>query len=240
MQIVVVKAEEFAAQAANVVCDAVAMNPRAALGLATGRTPIGMYAELKRRAATGAVYFEHVTAFAIDELHGVPAAHPVTNASYLAAHAPAPLRAHVMDCAASDGNAECERFASQIEKSGGLDLAILGIGVNGHLAFNEPGSTLDSRARRVRLAASTREPYIEAFGSLDATPEFGLTLGMYELLAAREVLLLANGAAKAAIVARALDGPVTEDVPAAALQHHANVTVVLDQVAASGLRQRLS
>jgi glucosamine-6-phosphate deaminase len=141
------------------------------------------------------------------------------------------MRVRVMDGEVADADAECARFASMIEKAGGLDLCIVGIGVNGHPAFNEPGSSFDSRARRVRLEASTREPYVDAFGSFDATPEFGLTLGMQELLSARRVLLLANGAAKASIVARALEGPVSEDVPASALQKHGEVIVVLDEAA---------
>jgi glucosamine-6-phosphate deaminase len=140
-----------------------------------------------------------------------------------------------MNSSALDGDAECARFARLLTQAGGLDLAILGIGRNGHLAFNEPGSAFDSRARRVRLADTTREPYIEAFGSLEATPTFGLTLGMAELLASREVLLLANGGDKASIIARALEGPVSEDVPASALQRHANVTVLLDRAAAGNL-----
>lgn len=234
------KADEVAAGAADVVCDVVAANPRGVLGLATGRTPVGMYAELTRCAAAGKVYFEHVMAFAIDELYGVPPEHPGTNASYLAKHAPVPMRVHVMNSAPADDAAECARFASMIERAGGLDLVIVGIGINGHLAFNEPGSSFDSRVRRVRLEPSTRAAYAEAFGSFDAVPEFGLTLGMHDLLSARRVLLLANGTEKASIVARALEGPVTVDVPASGLQQHTDVRVVLDEEAASGLRQNPS
>jgi glucosamine-6-phosphate deaminase len=240
MRVHIATAEEFAARAADVVRGVVIKKPRAVLGIATGRTPIGMYAELTRRAAAGGVYFEHVTAFAVDELYGVPTQHPATNASYLAKHAPAPMRVRVMESNAPDADAECARFAEAIEKADGLDMVILGIGVNGHLAFNEPGSPFESRARPVRLERSTREAYVEAFGSLEATPEYGLTLGMQELLSAREVLLLADGATKASIVARALEGPLTEDVPASALQRHANVTVVLDEGAAGLLRQTTS
>jgi glucosamine-6-phosphate deaminase len=240
MKVVIVGAEGFASRAADFVSEAVRRKPNAAIGLPTGQTPLGMYAELVRRAAARAVYFEHVMAFAIDELHGVAADHPATNASYLAMHAPAPMRTHVMDSAAPDGDAECERFASMIDRAGGLDLAIVGIGVNGHLAFNEPGSAFDSRARRVRLEPTTREPYVGAFGSFDATPEFGLTLGLHELLSAPQVLLLASGSDKASIVARALEGPVSVDLPASALQRHSDVTVLLDREAALELRQAAS
>jgi glucosamine-6-phosphate deaminase len=236
MRIEVVESAEFAARAADVVCAAVQAKPEIVLGLPTGRTPFGMYEELARHGAADEIDLSRATAFAIDELHGVPPDHPATNASYLSrALADIPLRVHVMDSSAPDGDAECARFATLLAEAGGLALAIVGIGRNGHLAFNEPGSAFDSRARRVRLEETTREPYIEAFGSFQATPQFGLTLGMAELLAARSVLLLASGSDKASIVARALEGPVSEDVPASALQRHANVTVLLDRAAAAEL-----
>jgi glucosamine-6-phosphate deaminase len=196
-----------------------------------------MYAELSRRVAAGQIDVSHAAAFAVDELHGVPRTHPATNASYLArALKGVPLgEQHVMNSEAVDADAECARIASLLERAGGLDLAVLGIGRNGHLAFNEPGSAFDSHTRPVQLDNVTREPYVAAFGSFEATPELGLTLGMAELLGAREVLLLANGADKAWIVARALEGAVSVDVPASALQGHKDVTVLLDEEAGTGL-----
>jgi glucosamine-6-phosphate deaminase len=196
-----------------------------------------MYRELARRAARGEIDFTAVRAFAIDELYGVPSAHPATNASYFREHVDAALSLHtlVMDSEAPDWETECARFVAQIVEAGGLDLAVLGIGRNGHLAFNEPGSPFDSVARRVALTRESREPYAEAFGSLEATPQFGLTLGLADLMAARSVLLLADGAAKARPVALALEGPLTEDVPASVLQRHADLTVVLDRDAAAQL-----
>jgi len=237
MRIEIVGPEDFAARAADIVAVAVRRKPDAVLGLPTGRTPLGLYDELARRVAANEIDFGRATAFAIDELYGVLSDHPATNTSYLArSFASVPMRAPlVMNSAAPDAEAECTRFAALLEAAGGLDLALLGIGRNGHIAFNEPGAAFDSRARRVRLEDSTREQYVPAFGSLAATPESGLTLGMAELFAAREVLLLANGADKAAIVARTLEGPVSEDVPASALQRHANASVVLDREAAEGL-----
>lgn len=238
MRIEVVEAHEFARRAAAIVVADVERKLDIVLGLPTGRTPLGMYADVARRAAANEIDLGGATAFAIDELDGVPRDHVATNASYLSrALAGVLLRVHVMNSAAPDGDAEGARFAAMIADAGGLGLAIVGIGRNGHLAFNEPGSAFDSRARRVRLEDTTREPYIGAFGSFAATPEFGLTVGMAELLASREVLLLANGAVKASIVAQALEGPISEDVPASALQSHRNVTVLLDREAASELRQ---
>ncbi len=236
MQIEIVDAREFGRRAADIVCEALRRKPDIALGLPTGRTPLSMYEELTRRAGASEVNFSRVTAFAIDELYGVASEHPATNATYLIRELP-DVAVAVMDGAAADGDAECARFAGLIADLGGLDLAIVGIGVNGHLAFNEPNSAFDSQARRVLLEATTREPYIEAFESFYATPEFGLTLGMSELLAAREVLLLASGSDKAAIVARALEGPISVDVPGSALQGHGNVTVLLDREAAVELRR---
>lgn len=232
--------EELARRAADAVCALVRQKPDAVLGLASGATPRGLYAELARRGRDAAADFGRVTAFAVDELHGVPKDHPATNVSYfreqLTQHVP--LRAlHVMDSGAADAEAECVHFGQLIEEAGGLDLVVLGIGRNGHLAFNEPGSPFDSRARRVALAPTTREPYAQHFGSLDATPAFGLTLGMEDLLAPRDVLLLASGADKAEVVARTLQGPVAEALPASALRRHPRLTVLLDEDAAAQLRQ---
>ena len=242
MRIEIVDGQDFARRAAGLVADAIGRKRDAVLGLPTGSTPLDMYEELARRATASEIDLSRATAFAIDELQGVPREHPATNASYLArALAAIPLRAlRVMDSAASDPEAECARFAALVDSAGGLDLAVLGIGRNGHLAFNEPGSTFDSRTRHVRLEDSTREPYVRYFGSLDATPAFGLTIGMAELLTARELLLLVTGAGKAAIVARSLEGVISEDVPASALQRHANATVLLDRAAGAELHHAAS
>jgi glucosamine-6-phosphate deaminase len=146
------------------------------------------------------------------------------------------LRAlHLLDSQAGDPEAECARFRRLIAASGGLDLVVLGVGPNGHLAFNEPGSPFDSVARRVALAATTRETYAPLFGA-EGPPEYGLTLGVADLLAARRVLLLAFGRTKAGVVARALERPMTEELPASALQRHPQATVLLDREAASALR----
>jgi glucosamine-6-phosphate deaminase len=228
----------LAVRAADLIAARLLERPEASLGLASGRTPLRLYAELGRRARAGALDCSRARAFAVDELHGVPRDHPATNASYFAQHLDGlPLSAfHVMDSASDKPEAECARFRRLIEEAGGLDLVVLGIGANGHLAFNEPGSRFDSRCRRVALDRSTRESYAPFFGSLDATPAHGLTLGMEELLAARAVLLLASGDDKAEVVARALEGPLTEAVPASAVQRHPAARAILDRPAAARLR----
>ena len=230
--------EQFARMAANEVCDIVEQHPEAAIGLPSGVTPLALYDELARRVAEGAADLSWVTAFAIDELHGVAPDHRATNASYFRKYVSSriPLRAlHLMASDASDAEAECARFARLVEDTGGLELAVLGIGRNGHIAFNEPGSAFDSPARPVELAPESRARYVDAFGSLEATPPRGLTLGIADLRAARRVVLLALGADKADVVSQALEGAVTEALPASVLRRHANLTVVLDQPAGSRL-----
>jgi len=230
---------ELAQRAAEIVCGLVREEPGVALGLASGKTPLGLYAELARRVRARETDLSGITAFAVDELHGLSRQHPATNASYFREHLTrqVPLRAfHLMDSEAKPAEEECARLLRLIEQAGGLALVVLGIGKNGHLGFNEPGSPLDSRCRRVCLDRPTRETYAPLFGSLDGVPAFGLTLGLADLLGARAVLLLATGADKAEMVAQALEGPVAEAVPASALQRHPRLTVLLDREAGARLR----
>ena len=232
--------EELARRAADIVCALVQERPDAAVGLASGKTPLGLYAELARRVRDGEADLSGVAALAVDELHGVRRDHPATNATYFREHltSKAPLRAlHLLDSETEQPEEACERFSRLIADAGGLDLVVLGIGQNGHLAFNEPGSPLDSRCRRVALDRSTRATYAPLFGSLDDVPAFGLTLGLADLLAARSLLLLASGGDKAEVVALALEGPVTEALPASALQRHPRLTVLLDRESAARLRR---
>jgi len=239
MQVEVVRTPEaLAVRSAEIVCARVLEKPAVALGLASGQTPLGFYRELVRRVRAGEADLSQVTAFAVDELYGVPRDHPATNAGYFRRELTdrVPLGAlHIMDSEAADADAECARFERLIEEAGGLDLVLLGIGRNGHVAFNEPRSPLDSHTRKVALEQISRESYARLFGSLEATLAYGLTLGIGDLLAARAILLLASGADKADVVARAIEGPVTEGLPASALQQHPNATVLLDSEAAAEL-----
>jgi glucosamine-6-phosphate deaminase len=223
---------------ADLVSELARRKPACAIGLPSGATPAALYAELTRRVRGGEIDLSQAGAFAIDEFYGIPRGHPATNASYFREHlSPLALRAvHVLDSESADTGAECARFLQDIAAAGGLDLAVLGIGVNGHIAFNEPGAAFDSRARPVELAEPSREAYATAFGGIDRVPARGLTLGIADLMASRQVVLLASGAAKAAIVARALEGPLTEAVPASALQLHPNATALFDRAAAAEMR----
>jgi len=235
--------DEFALaeQAANIIAATVREWPDAVLALPTGNTPIGTYAALRQRVADGELDLSRATVVAIDEFVGVTRATPGTNSCYYRDHLDLRLRAlRVPDPAAEDPEREIRSFAESVRAGGGITLCVLGVGANGHIAFNEPGSAADSRARVVELQRSTREAHAADFGSFEAVPDRAMTLGVADLLEARAILVLASGIEKADIVARALEGPMTADVPASFLQSHADVTFLLDRAASASLSRRAS
>jgi glucosamine-6-phosphate deaminase len=221
-------------EAARRVAAAVAAKPGLVLGLAAGATPVPLYRELVRRHRAG-LDLSRLTTFNLDEFCGLAAADPRSFRHFTALHLLDPIGLPAARRHAPDPAAPCAAYEAAIAAAGGIDLQILGIGRNGHIGFNEPGSDLASRTRRVALAPATIAASAAAFGSEAAVPREGVTLGIGTILAARRILLLASGAAKAPAVAAALEGPVTADVPASALQRHADVTVLLDAAAAACL-----
>jgi glucosamine-6-phosphate deaminase len=229
----------LALAAADVICDAVRRRGSAALALPTGITPIHAYAEVAERVARGEADLHEASVYAVDEFAGATSATPGTNTVFYRDHLTFSLAAlHVPDPASDDAEAAIREHARAIERAGGIDLCVLGIGTNGHVAFNEPGAERDSRARVVELAASSREAHAVDFGSIEAVPDRGMTLGIADLLAARSLLVLASGAHKASIVAAAIEGAETADVPASWLRAHADLVWLLDEAAASKLSRR--
>ncbi len=230
-------------QAGTFVANVVADNPQTVLGLAAGATPLGLYRELGCHHDQG-LDFSAVTAFGLDEYFGLPAGHPASFRHGIEEHLAArvdlpPARLHWPDVRPdADVAAACAGYERTIAHAGGIDLQILGIGGNGHIGFNEPGSSLAGRTRLVRLTAATRRANEGNFSSPADMPEAAVTQGIGTILAARRILLLASGANKAAAVAAAVEGPVTAIVPASALQLHPDVTVFLDAAAAADLRRR--
>lgn len=239
MRVVIVETPEtLAVAAADLVASVVRARPDAVIGLPSGETPLGLYRELARRVQGRELDLSGVTAFAVDEFYGVPAGSPGTNAAYFASHLAFPLRAlHVPRSDAPDPDGECARFSALLRELGPPDLTVLGIGTNGHIAFNEPGAAFDSRVRLVSLTEESRRAHADAFGRIDRVPRAGLTIGIADILEARRVMLLASGSAKAAILARALRGPETPDVPASALRRHPALTVIADRAAAAALQR---
>ncbi|WP_104055454.1 MULTISPECIES: glucosamine-6-phosphate deaminase [unclassified Arthrobacter] len=225
------------AAGAVVVRECVQAKPDAVLGFATGSSPLPLYDAL----ADFGLDFSRVRGFALDEYIGLPPGDPrsygaVIDSEVVQRLGMRPGSVLLPDVAAADLEAAAQEYEQAIRDAGGVDLQILGIGHNGHLAFNEPGAALDSRTRVEQLAERTRRANARFFDSPDQVPTRCMTQGIGTILDARQLLLIAHGADKADIIARALQGPVTPDCPASALQLHPRVTVILDQAAAAGLR----
>jgi len=215
---------------------------RVVLGLATGDTPAGVYRELVRQHREEGLDFGRVETFALDEFLDLPGGHPATFARWLEERVRAPLgidpgRAH-LPWAGPDPKRipdACRAYEREIADAGGIDLLILGIGRNGHVGFNEPGSTRESRTRVVDLHEWTREDAAPAFGGLESVPRRAVTIGIATILEARRIRVLAFGPRKAEIVGRALRDRVGPDLPATFLREHADLSIRLDREAAAGL-----
>jgi glucosamine-6-phosphate deaminase len=225
------------------VADAVARrlreDPSAVFLLPTGTTPLGMYRRLVEMHRRGELSFAKATFFNLDEYLGLTPDHPASYHVYMKENFYGlidadPDRIFVPNGAADDPDAECERYEAAIREAGGIDVCVLGIGRNGHIGFNEPGAPFDSRTRVVPLSESTRLVNAGDFES-DRAPERAITVGMATIFESREVLLLASGTNKAAAVTAAVEGEVSESVPASMLKNHPNTTLFLDEDAASDL-----
>ena len=233
--------QEGAALVADAVEELVRERPSAVLGLATGSSPLPVYDELVRRHRAGCgPSYAGVTAFLLDEYVGLPGDHPQSYRSVIHRELVDRLdleaaRVHAPDPDLEELRGAGERYEELITRAGGVDLQLLGIGSDGHLAFNEPGSSLASRTRIKTLTARTREDNARFFASVDEVPRHVLTHGLGTILDARHLVLVASGHGKASAVARAVEGPVSASCPASVLQLHPHATVVLDEAAASSL-----
>jgi glucosamine-6-phosphate deaminase len=226
--------EAAAAFAASWIAGRVAQKPDGVLAVAAGTTMVPVYASVAERCAANGASFARARIFDLDEYVGLSGDDPRSFRHFVRTHlgrtVGLPDAAHFApDGTAADLEAECERYESAIAAAGGIDVAVLGLGRNGHLAFNEPGCSLASRTRievlmRVELSGDERRM---------ALPRVALTMGIGTILAARACLVVAFGAEKERAVAEMVEGPVTSFVPASALQLHPNTTVVLDEAAAA-------
>ncbi|ADO69222.1 glucosamine-6-phosphate deaminase [Stigmatella aurantiaca] len=235
--------EATAACAAHIAAE-LRTKPELVLGLPTGRSPLNVYRELVLLRARGELDLSRATSFNLDEFLGMPPDDPSSFRSYMERHFfqhvnLSPERIHFLDGSAPEAESECSRYDAAVEEVGGLDVVMLGIGANGHIAFNEPGDALVAPCHRALLSRETRQGLAALFGD-DASrvPLAALTMGMAALMQARQVLLLAFGASKAAAVTAMMHGPISPQCPASFLQLHRDVRVWLDSGAASGLQQR--
>src|SRR5450631_1895315 len=233
--IVVATADAACLRAARIVSRLLRAKPDAALALPTGSTPRAIYAELVRQHRDEGLSFARATAFNLDEYVGIRPDHP---GGFRRALQEALYR-HV------DLPDACARYEAAIVAAGGLDLALLGLGIDGHIAFNEPTSSFGSRTRLKTLTDETRAANRPMFAGLavsgagaEPVPHHALTVGIATILSARRCLLVAFGAAKASAVAKMVEGPLAALVPASALQLHPHATVIVDEAAAEGLALR--
>lgn len=226
--------EQFVQTGANLISSLLHTNPRAKLGLATGSTPVGLYAKLIEMNRQGLVSFAQTTTYNLDEYVGLPENHPESYRTFMNEkffnHVDIQIeRTHVPNGNAADPEAECLNYDKMLEEFGPVDLQLLGLGHNGHIGFNEPGEALSGGTHVVELQEKTRNANARFFPNLEDVPTHAITMGVATILKARQILLLVRGEDKAEIVHRALKGPITTDCPASLLQCHPNVVVLLDQ-----------
>lgn len=210
------------------------------IGVATGSSPLGTYANLAEMVQRGELDVTDVTMFALDEYVGLAQDHPESYHSVIRNAVTVPLglhpsQVHVPNGEAGDLAAECADYEHRISAVGGVDLQLLGIGTNGHLGFNEPSSSFASRTRMATLTPQTRADNARFFASIEEVPIHCVTQGLGTILDARSLVLVAQGEAKADAVARSVEGPLSSMCPGSALQLHPDATVVVDRAAASKL-----
>jgi glucosamine-6-phosphate deaminase len=240
--VILADAKEIGCVAADAIAALLESKPDAVLGLATGSSPLAIYDELAARYEAGEISFRQARAFTLDEYVGLPADHPqryrtVIEDVFVSRVDFVPGAVEGPDGLATDIPAACAAYENAIRAAGGVDLQILGIGTDGHIAFNEPGSSLASRTRIKTLTRQTRFDNARFFDDdVDAVPTHCLTQGLATIMAARHVILVATGRGKAEAVHQLTEGAVSALWPATILQHHPHATVLLDDAAARRLQ----
>ena len=225
--------EDMSRKAADVIAGCLATKPDCVLGLATGSTPIGLYADLVQDCAEGRISFADATTFNLDEYRGLDPQHDQSYRYFmehnLFSHVDIEAaRTHVPDGACPDAEAACAAYEQSIAEAGGLGLQLLGLGHNGHIGFNEPAPDFPKYTHCVALTESTINANSRLFDSIDDVPREAYTMGIGTIMRARRILVVASGEDKAQIVHDAFFGPVTPQVPASVLQLHPDVTVIVD------------
>jgi glucosamine-6-phosphate deaminase len=232
--------KQMSLAAAELFADRIRNKPGIVLGLATGGTPVRMYAQLARMHREGRLDFSRVVTFNLDEYVGLSPDHDQSYRYFMDMNLFDQVNipkenTHLPDGMASDLDAMCAAYEEAIRQAGGIDLQLLGIGGNGHIAFNEPGSPRDSRTRVVDLTADTIRDNSRFFANESEVPRKAVSMGIASVLDAREIVLIADGAHKAEAIARSVEGEITPDVPASFLQEHPRCIFFLDREAASRL-----
>lgn len=230
--------DAVAQHAARTIATHIQNKPNVILGLATGSTPVKTYAELVCLHREENLDFSKVTTFNLDEYWGLDGDHDQSYRYFMQHHLfdhinIRPWNTHVPNGKAVDATLEGEAYEAQIRACGGVDLWLIGIGQNGHIAFNEPGSDMDSLTRRIDLLADTIEANARFFENSADVPQQAITVGVGTIFAAKKVLLLATGEGKAEAIKNATQGPIGSQCPASFLQNHPDCTFLIDQEAAT-------
>lgn len=236
MKMKVIKVEDnnaLSTKAANIVCEVLKKESRPVLGLATGSTPKKMYEFLVERYRKGEISFKDTITFNLDEYVGLAPTDSFSYRYYMEKHLFQHVdinkeNVYIPDGLAKDLSKECEAFERAIDKVGPIHLQILGVGLNGHIGFNEPGTSFKSRTHVAKLEESTRQVNSRFFNSIDEVPKEALTMGIGTIMEAEEIVLLVQGEHKAEILEKIVYGDVTEEVPASVLQTHPNAYVITD------------
>ena len=239
MQIIVDTPQNIAKRAAAIYQEILAAKPNAILGFATGSTPLDLYAELVRLNKAGEISFKDVTSFNLDEYVGLSPEHDQSYRYFmehnLFNHIDIDLARTHVPSGLDVSDEALAGYDEAIKAAGGVDMQLLGIGINGHIGFNEPGTPLESLTHVVTLTESTREANKRFFASIDEVPTHAATMGIKTVMNAHKIMLIALGENKADAIRATIKGPVTPDCPASVLQLHPDVVVFLDEGAASKL-----
>ena len=223
--------QDLSRKAANLISAQVILKPECVLGLATGSTPIGTYRQLVEWYQKDDIDFSRVTTFNLDEYVGLSPENPQSYHAFMRRNLfdhvnLASERCHVPDGCATDLARACREYDAAIAEKGGIDLQLLGIGGNGHIAFNEPGEAFEKDTHIVALKESTIQANQRFFASADQVPRQAITMGIRLIMQARKILLIAEGTAKKQALEQALFGPISAQVPASILQLHPDLTVI--------------
>lgn len=233
---------DMSRKAANIISAQIIMKPDSVLGLATGSSPIGIYKQLIEWFNKGDLDFSEISSINLDEYVGLGKEHEQSYAYFMRENLfnhvnIDPSRINIPNGVEEDADKECNRYNEIIKSHGGIDLQLLGIGENGHIGFNEPGSTFESETHKVALTESTIMANARLFESAEDVPRFAYSMGIKAIMQAKRILLIANGSKKADAIAKALYGPITPQVPASILQLHNDLTVIVDKEAAKCIQE---
>lgn len=226
--------EKLSRQAANIISAQVIMKPDCVLGLATGSSPIGVYRQLIDWYNKGDIDFSQVTTVNLDEYVGLNGDHPQSYRYFMQTNFfdhinIKPENTYVPCGVAADTAAECAEYDARIRRFGGIDLQLLGIGLDGHIGFNEPGDCFVTATHVADLHESTVKANARFFAGEDEVPRQAISMGMVSIMQAKKILLIANGPAKKDVLLRAFEGPITPELPASILQLHPDLTVIFSE-----------